>query len=130
MPAQNARRRTCLIPVLAVLVGTTSLLPVGAQAAVSFDPYKSLTEVLTTHAVDERVVMMVISQRDWCPPCIALDTELLRNPDEDELARLTEDWVVIEVNGYEEPWSAQLKQHGVDFPGTPTTLVPTTTWIA
>jgi hypothetical protein len=67
--------------------------------------------------------MVVITQPDWCPGCIELDRELLRNPAAAEVAELTRDWVVLEMLGYDEPDAGVIAAQGLGFLGTPTTLL-------
>jgi tetratricopeptide (TPR) repeat protein len=67
--------------------------------------------------------MVVITQPDWCPGCIELDRKLLRNPDADEVASLTREWLVLEMMGYDEPDASVIAAHGLGFLGTPTTLL-------
>jgi hypothetical protein len=67
--------------------------------------------------------MVVITQPDWCPGCIKLDNELLRNPEAQGIAALTADWTVLEVLGYDEPDASVLASQGLGFLGTPTTLL-------
>jgi len=108
----------------AALLGTALDVP-GADGAVSFADLadRDLDAVVAKAASARKTVMLVITQPDWCPPCIHLDRDLLRNPDETELAELAADWVAVEVHGYDEDGEALLRRHGIKFPGTPTTLL-------
>jgi uncharacterized protein HemY len=48
---------------------------------------------------------------------------LLRNPAAADIAALTEDWVVLEMLGYDEPDASVIASQGLGFLGTPTTLL-------
>lgn len=96
-----------------------------ASAAVRFAEWSpdSIGGILAEAAADDTLIMLVLTQPDWCPGCIQLDRELLRNPDAAEMAQLTRDWVVLEILAYDEPDASFLAAQGVGFLGTPTTLL-------
>lgn len=108
---------------LLITVALLSLAP--AHAAVRFADWapESMPGLLAEAGATERKVLLVITQPDWCPGCIELDRQLLRNPDATRVAELTRDWLVLEVYGYDEPGATMLAEHGVAFLGTPTTLL-------
>lgn len=96
-----------------------------AGAAVQFREWSpdSVDSLLRDTAEAEQLLMVVITQPDWCPGCIELDRSLLRNPEAGRIAALTHDWVVIEVLGYDEPGASVLADQQLGFLGTPTTLL-------
>lgn len=96
-----------------------------ATAAVRFAEWSpdSIDGILAQAVEDDTLIMLVLTQPDWCPGCILLDRELLRNPEAAEMAELTRDWVVLEILAYDEPDASFLAAQGVGFLGTPTTLL-------
>ena len=96
-----------------------------ASAAVRFAEWTpdNIGGILAEAAANDTLVMLVLTQPDWCPGCIQLDRELLRNPAAVEVAELTRDWVVLEILAYDEPDASFLAAQGVGFLGTPTTLL-------
>lgn len=113
------------MPRIFVLLMSLQLLAVPAQAAVRFADWsgESLAASLAEAAENETLVMVVITQPDWCPGCIALDRELLRNEAAEEMAALTRDWLVLEMMGYDEPDASVIAAQGLSFLGTPTTFL-------
>ncbi|NGX16597.1 hypothetical protein [Wenzhouxiangella sp. XN24] len=113
--------------VMRALVGTGLLLmsSIPALGAVRFAEWSpdTIDAVIEGAAARDANVMVVITQPDWCPGCIQLDRALLRNPEAHEVAELTEDWVVLEILGYDEPDASVLAAQGLGFLGTPTTLL-------
>jgi hypothetical protein len=112
-------------PGIAAILGLSVLLGGPAAGAVRFADWsgESLAALLAEAAVREQLMMVVITQPDWCPGCIALDRELLRNPAATRVAELTRDWVVLEMMGYDEPDASVIAAQGIGFLGTPTTLL-------
>ena len=102
-----------------------SMLAAPAVAAVRFADWTpdDVPRLLADAAEHDRIVMVLITQPDWCPACIALDRALLRNPEAQDIAALTADWTVLEVLGYDAPWPEFLTSQGLSFQGTPTTLL-------
>ena len=102
-----------------------AVAPLPAAAAVRFADWapETIDTVIEAAAAQDGFVMVVITQPDWCPGCIQLDNELLRNPEAEGIAALTADWQVLEVLGYDEPDATFLAQQGLGFLGTPTTLL-------
>lgn len=96
-----------------------------ASAAVRFADWSAgnIGGILAEAAASDTLIMVVLTQPDWCPGCIQLDRELLRNPEAAEVAELTRDWVVLEILAYDEPDASFLAAQGVGFLGTPTTLL-------
>ena len=111
--------RKVLATLVSALVGGT------AAAEVRFADWtpENLPGLVAEAAAEATPVMVVITQPDWCPGCIELDRELLRNPDAVEVAELTRDWLVLEIYGYDEPDASLLAEQGISFLGTPTTLL-------
>lgn len=97
----------------------------AAPAAVRFAEWtpENIGAVMAEAAAADSYIMVVITQPDWCPGCIKLDNELLRNPAAAGIAALTADWQVLEVLGYDEPDASFLAAQGLGFLGTPTTLL-------
>ncbi len=110
---------------IAVLLALIALSAAPAAAAVRFTDWSgdSLPALVEEAAASDRLVMVVITQPDWCPGCIALDRELLRNPAAEEFAEFTRDWVILEMLGYDQPDAGVLAEQGLSFLGTPTTLL-------
>lgn len=96
-----------------------------AGADVTFTDWEeaSLGRLISTAGEDNRFIMLVISQNDWCPDCIRLDRDLLSNPDATAIRDLTRDWLVLDVPGYDERGANVLAAHAVQFLGTPTTFI-------
>jgi thiol-disulfide isomerase/thioredoxin len=112
-----------MIRILALIL---SLMLAGpAVSAVRFADWseENVQQLLAETAAADRLVMVVITQPDWCPGCIELDRTLLRNPEATEFAELTRDWLVMEVFAYDAPGAAFIASQGVGFLGTPTTLL-------
>lgn len=111
-------RKLFAAAVLTLLIGP-------AAAAVRFADWTpaDVPRLLAEAAEHERLVMVLITQPDWCPSCIALDRALLRNPAAREIAELTGDWTVLEVLGYDAPGADFLAAQGLRFQGTPTTVL-------
>jgi tetratricopeptide (TPR) repeat protein len=108
-----------------LLIVSMCLLAGPAAGAVRFTEWsgESLAGVVSEAAADDKFVMVVITQPDWCPGCIQLDRELLRNPAAGEVAELTRDWIVLEMFGYDQPDAGVIATQGLGFLGTPTTLL-------
>ncbi len=120
----SARHRRGVASTIATVVAA-GLIASAAEAQVTFTSLadQSLEEVVAAAGEADRLVMLVITQPDWCPPCIRLDRDLLRNPDAGEIRELTRDWAVVEIHGYDEDGDRLLRDQGIQFSGTPTTLV-------
>jgi hypothetical protein len=101
------------------------VLACPAAAAVRFTDWSTdnIEQLLAETAAADSLVMLVITQPDWCPGCIELDNKLLRNPDASDIADLTRDWLVLEVFAYDPPGAAFIASQGVAFLGTPTTVL-------
>lgn len=110
---------------LAILLAFFVLAAGPAAAEVRFTPWsgESLAGLVEEAAAADRLVMVVITQPDWCPGCIQLDRELLRNPAAEEFAAFTRDWVILEMLGYDQPDAGVIAAQGLGFLGTPTTLL-------
>ena len=110
----------------AALAGVIALLALArpAEATVEFaewDP-AALGDLIAEAAGAQKHLLLVVTQPDWCPPCIRLDRDILGNPDEKRDRRAgTHGWLAIEVLGYDAPGALLLRQHGIQFIGTPTT---------
>jgi tetratricopeptide (TPR) repeat protein len=108
-----------------MLLASLALLAGPAAAAVQFAQWsgEALDAVVADAAAEGKLIMVVITQPDWCPGCIELDRKYLRNPAAGEVAELTRDWIVLEMMGYDEPDASILEAQGLSFLGTPTTLL-------
>ncbi len=102
-----------------------ALLAPGALASVRFTDWRSesLASVADRAARERVPVVLIVTQPDWCPPCIVLDRKWLKNPDDRVVADLTKDAIVLEAHGYDRPDADILRKHGIQFRGTPTTFV-------
>jgi hypothetical protein len=96
-----------------------------AAAACRFEDWRGATlqDVTDRAAREKRLVVLVVSQPDWCPPCIRLDRKWLKNAQDTEVSTITKDAIVLEANGYDEPDASILRRHRIAFRGTPTTYV-------
>jgi hypothetical protein len=110
---------------IAIFLATLLLLAGPAAAAVRFSAWSGdgMDVLVAEAAAADKLIMVVITQPDWCPGCIELDRELLRNPAASEIEELTRDWVVLEMLGYDEPDAGVIAAQGLGFLGTPTTLL-------
>jgi tetratricopeptide (TPR) repeat protein len=122
------RRVPVLAPALvSVLVSALALvlLASSAPAAVRFEPWQetSFDDAIDRAAREQRQVVLIVTQPDWCPPCIQLDEKWLKNPADTEAADILGDAMVLEVRGYEKDGGALLRANGIAFQGTPTTHV-------
>ena len=113
------------MPRIVLLMVSMCLLAGPAAGAVRFAEWsgETLPGVVSEAAAGGKFVMVVITQPDWCPGCIQLDRELLRNPAAGDVAELTRDWVVLEMLGYDQPDAGVIAAQGLGFLGTPTTLL-------
>jgi hypothetical protein len=97
----------------------------GARASVQFADWRatSLGTEVDRAAFEHRILVLVVTQPDWCPPCIKLDKTWLKNDADATVRDMTAEAVVLEVHGYDEPEAGILRSQGVLFRGTPTTHV-------
>jgi len=111
-------------PLVVALLGVLSL-GAPARASVEFADWRatSLATEVDRAAAEHRVLVLVVTQPDWCPPCIKLDKTWLKNDFDTAVGDMTRDAVVLEVRGYDEPEAGLLRNQGVLFRGTPTTHV-------
>ena len=102
-----------------------ALLASTVLAAVPFTDWRasSFDSVVDEAARAKKPVVLVVTQPDWCPPCIKLDEHWLKNENETQVRDLLKDAVVLEVRGYEADGAALLRDEGVQFQGTPTVHV-------
>jgi tetratricopeptide (TPR) repeat protein len=82
-----------------------------------------MSELLHSAKNNEQMVMVVVTQPDWCPPCIQLENKIINNPDEEEFSALAKDWLVLEIYGYDKPGADFLKNQNLKFHGTPTVFL-------
>ena len=99
--------------------------PQAARASVDWQPWtlSNFQSHVDRAAREKRLVLLVVSQPDWCPPCIKLDRNWLKNGAETKVAGLTSKMIALEVHGYDQPGAALLKDQDVRFQGTPTTYL-------
>ncbi len=109
----------------ALILSTCFFLSTPAAAAVEFTEWtpESVRGIVDRAAAEDQLVMVLVTQPDWCPACIELDRRLLRNPGANDVAELTRNWVVLEVLGYDAPGARFLQEQGLTFLGTPTTIL-------
>ncbi|HUG99265.1 MAG TPA: thioredoxin family protein [Gammaproteobacteria bacterium] len=121
-PCLTGERR---VPRNILLLISLLVLSGPAAAAVRFADWsgENLDALVAEAAAADRLIMVVITQPDWCPGCIALDRDLLRNAAAAEISTLTDDWLVLEMLGYDEPDAGIIAAQGLGFLGTPTTLL-------
>lgn len=102
-----------------------ALWAVPAGAAVDWHEWRDqgFQAAVDQAAREERLVALVVTQPDWCPPCIRLNAKWLNNPEDREVSPLLADAMLLEVLGYDPPGAALLKRQGVRFQGTPSLLV-------
>lgn len=96
-----------------------------ATATVRFSDWQEtgMEPLLVQAARQRQPVLLVITQPDWCPPCILLEREVLGAPGETRLSGLSTDWLALKVHGYDAAGKALLQRHGIGFVGVPTTLL-------
>lgn len=113
------------LPLIGLSLALAAALPPVAEAACQFEDWRatSLQAVADRAANEGRLVVLVVSQPDWCPPCIRLNSKWLKNPADTEVGGMTRDAIVLEANGYDEPDASVLRKHRIAFRGTPTTFV-------
>ncbi len=99
------------------------LATAGAEVTFTDWDEASLGRLIKAAGEDGQVIMLVISQNDWCPDCIRLDRDLLSNPDASAIRNLSRDWLVLDVPGYDARGASVLAAHAVQFLGTPTTFI-------
>lgn len=94
-------------------------------ASVEFCDWResSFREVVDSAARSRKPVVLIVTQPDWCPPCIKIDRRWLKNAADTEVAEITKDVVVLEVRGYERDGAKLLRKEGILFQGTPTVHV-------
>lgn len=104
-----------------VALGLTAVAP----AAVTFHPWQdtSLSQVVDQASRTKKLVVLVVTQPDWCPPCIRLDQRWLTNAGDTAVRDATKDALVLEVWGYDAAGAELLRRQEVRFQGTPTTHV-------
>lgn len=122
-----ARLRTRILAgtvVIAVALGSGTLVQ-PASAAVSWSAWAetSFQEEVDRAAEERRLLILVVTQPDWCPPCIRLNHRWLENPEEQVVADATRGAVLLEVLGYDADGAALLREQRIRFQGTPTTHV-------
>lgn len=101
------------------------ILALPATAAIDWTHWQdsSFQAAVDQAAREKKLVALVVTQPDWCPPCIRLNTKWLNNPDDEVVSPMLKDAVLLEVLGYDAPGAALLKSQGVRFQGTPSLLV-------
>src|SRR5436190_2152630 len=102
-----------------------ALAATAASASVPLHEWKdtSFRASIDEAAKAKQPVVLIVTQPDWCPPCIKIDKRWLKNPADTELRDIVKAAMVLEVRGYEEAGAKLLKKEGVAFQGTPTTFV-------
>lgn len=113
-------RTAMLMAVLGVMGGPTT-----SPAQVEFTDWQEtpFDDIVWAAGRAHQLVLLVITQPDWCPPCIRLERDFLANPKAIELHELTKNWVALEVLGYTPGGAALLMREGIRFVGTPTTYL-------
>ena len=83
----------------------------------------SFREVVDSAARSKKPIVLIVTQPDWCPPCIKIDRHWLKNAADTEVRDITKDAIVLEVRGYERAGAKLLRKEGIAFQGTPTVHV-------
>src|SRR5436189_53067 len=99
--------------------------PTATFAAVELRDWheSSFQAVVDEAARAQKPVVLVITQPDWCPPCIKLDRKWLKNASDVEVRDIVKDAVVLEVHGYDPNGAELLRRESIQFQGTPTVHV-------
>ncbi|MEM7249368.1 MAG: tetratricopeptide repeat protein [Acidobacteriota bacterium] len=115
---------SCRLPTLSISL-VLALAACSVEARVSWHDWddRGLQAAIDTAASERKLLMMVVTQPDWCPPCIRLNDRFLENPKAKSIADLTRDMLVLEIHGHDPTGHGLLKRQGVRFTGTPTTMV-------
>ncbi len=103
-------------------MGISSL---AVSAAVDYTAWsqENIAELIENAKQQNKMILVNITQPDWCPPCIRLENAIFSNPDEKEFSKLAKDWLAIEVLGYDKQGAAFLAQQNLFFHGTPTVFL-------
>ena len=109
--------------ILAAVLLLAIALP--ARAAIEWHEWRDtgFQAAVDQAAREKRLVALVVTQPDWCPPCIRLNAKWLQNPEDREVSPLLAGAMMLEVLGYDPPGAALLERQGVRFQGTPSLLV-------
>ncbi len=101
------------------------VLALPATAAVEWTHWhdSSFQAAVDQAAREKKLVALVVTQPDWCPPCIRLNAKWLNNAEDEVVSPMLKDAVLLEVLGYDPPGAALLKSQGIRFQGTPSLLV-------
>lgn len=101
------------------------LIGFSIHAAIDYTPWTSdnMSDQLKQAKAEKQMVMVVVTQPDWCPPCIQLENRVIKNPDESVLSPIAKDWLVLEIFGYDAEGAEFLKQQELKFHGTPTVFL-------
>jgi len=84
---------------------------------------QSITKIIESARAQNKMILVVITQPDWCPPCIRMDNAIINNSTETEFSGLAKEWINLEVLGYDKAGAEFLKQQNIRFHGTPTTML-------
>ncbi|MBT8142096.1 MAG: thioredoxin family protein [Gammaproteobacteria bacterium] len=97
----------------------------SSQAAIDYTDWTpdSMSDLLHQAKDKKRKVLVVVTQPDWCPPCIRLENRIIKNPDETEFANLAKNWMAFEILGYDQAGAEFLANQELKFHGTPTVFL-------
>ena len=95
------------------------------QAAIDYTDWtpENMSELLNKAKANKQMVMVVVTQPDWCPACIQLENKIIKNKEETDFAELAKNWLVLEVLGYDKEGADFLEQQNLKFHGTPTVFL-------
>jgi len=95
------------------------------DAAIDYTEWKDrpVSKLIQEARRNEQMILVVVTQPDWCPPCIRMDNDIVNNPDEMEFSNLAKNWINLEVLGYDESGAQFLSEQNIRFHGTPTTML-------
>ena len=108
-----------LFRLLAVFISISAL---SLQAAVDYTEWsgESISDLIYQAQSKDQMILVNVTQPDWCPPCIRLENAIFKNPEEKEFAKLAENWIALEVYGYDQEGADFLETQNLRFHGTPT----------
>jgi hypothetical protein len=109
-----------------VIAGLALALAASAptRAGVAWEPggAASLDAALARAGQEERLLVLVVSDPVWCVPCSELHGRWLDAPDEEEVAALTRDALLVHADPSEPGHATALSRHGVRWQGLPSVL--------
>lgn len=108
---------------LLVVIMSISALPLYASVDYTEWEEEDISDLIHQAHSKGQMILVNVTQPDWCPPCIRLENAIFTNPEEKEFAKLAENWVALEILGYDSEGATFLEQQNLRFHGTPTVFL-------